>query len=223
MPNPPSRGGPPVAPAPGSKPSTPPDAAGSPFAGSRTRLRRWLAVCAASLLLHAALLAVLGSILLPVDLRERIFTILASRETADDPVPTFQTVLLPETLDDRGADSDDEAAGETAGDPTSAMFAAPPAPEPVLKPESDAPGPAVRLAEATAGRDEAAKQALLRKYGGNAASEAAVNSGLRWLASIQQADGSWSFHEIGGAPDPGTVHPGTEMGATACALLAYLG
>ncbi len=72
------------------------------------------------------------------------------------------------------------------------------------------------------GRSSSGKQAALRKYGGTAESERAVNSGLRWLQNNQQFDGSWSF----GSPGPG-ARPGrlasTDMGATSMALLCFLG
>lgn len=41
------------------------------------------------------------------------------------------------------------------------------------------------------------KQALLEFYGGTAESEAAVLRGLRWLATHQQADGSWPLNAYG--------------------------
>lgn len=186
------------------------------------RLRRLAVVSAISLALHAAVLTVLGMIILPAEFQERIFTILASRETAEEPVATFETVEIPETLDDLGSDSNIEALAEISEELNSPI-ASELTLDPALLPESDAPAPPIRLSDATSGRGAAAKQALLERFGGTAASEASVNSGLKWLATIQQPDGSWSFRNIGGAPNPGTIHEGTEMGATACALLAYLG
>ncbi|MGC1275525.1 MAG: prenyltransferase/squalene oxidase repeat-containing protein [Planctomycetaceae bacterium] len=186
------------------------------------RLRRLAIVSAISLALHAAVLTVLGMIILPADFQERIFTILASRETAEESAMTFETVEIPETLDDFGSDSNVEALAEVSEELNSPI-ASELSLDPTLLPETDAPGPPIKLSDATSGRGSAAKQALLQRFGGNAASEASVNSGLKWLATIQQPDGSWSFRNIGGAPNPGTIHEGTEMGATACALLAYLG
>lgn len=183
------------------------------------RPHRLIAVFTASLALHAAVLAALGMIFLPADFRERVFTVLISREEAPAEA-AFEIVAAPEPVEDRRAEAEpDPAAGPLA------VLAGPttPLPELALQPAGDLSGPADRPAEATSGRGGDAKRALLARFGGTDESEAAVNSGLKWLASVRRPRGGWSFHEIGGAPDPGTVHAGTEMGATACALLAFLG
>ena len=72
------------------------------------------------------------------------------------------------------------------------------------------------------GRTVAGKRAALRKYGGTAASEAAVKAGLEWLKRIQQRDGSWKFSRPGRGAQPGRLRR-TSMGATSMALLCYLG
>ncbi|MFM7866693.1 MAG: hypothetical protein ACKPHU_20985, partial [Planctomycetaceae bacterium] len=41
------------------------------------------------------------------------------------------------------------------------------------------------------GRSEAGRRAAVKKFGGSADSERAVNSGLTWLQKIQKKDGSW--------------------------------
>ena len=67
----------------------------------------------------------------------------------------------------------------------------------------------------------------MQKYGGNAASEKAVATGLKWIASKQRADGSWSFADIGDEPEFDAAGESeiadSEMAATASALLAFLG
>lgn len=55
--------------------------------------------------------------------------------------------------------------------------------------------------------------------GGSEISESAVSLGLAWLARQQHADGHWELHQ--GYPDAGQVR--TNTGATALALLAFLG
>ncbi len=72
------------------------------------------------------------------------------------------------------------------------------------------------------GRSAAGKRAAVRKYGGSAESEQAVNAGLKWLQKIQQSDGSWSFGNPGEAGSPGSMNT-TDMGATSMALLCFLG
>lgn len=49
----------------------------------------------------------------------------------------------------------------------------------------------------------------------------AIAAGLRWLKRQQQSSGNWKLHT--GYPDPGYEHLKTDTGATALALLAYLG
>lgn len=76
------------------------------------------------------------------------------------------------------------------------------------------------------GRGKAARAMLAQARGGSNASEAAVERGLRWLASQQHDDGSWSFN-IPSDPDrPVYSNPGTEASrtaATAIAILPFLG
>lgn len=76
------------------------------------------------------------------------------------------------------------------------------------------------------GRQRDARARLVQEGGGNAASEEAVERGLRWLVAHQGRDGSWRFNHHEGpcqglCRDPGES-PST-TGATAMALLAFLG
>lgn len=70
-------------------------------------------------------------------------------------------------------------------------------------------------------RSDAAKQVLLEKYGGTAASESAVGNALAWFARHQRRDGSWNFNDVGQSGDAGTVD--NPMGATSYVLLTFLG
>lgn len=72
------------------------------------------------------------------------------------------------------------------------------------------------------GRSEAGRRAAVKKFGGSADSERSVNAGLTWLQKVQKQDGSWSFEEVGGAGQGGTLQA-TPMGATSLALLTFLG
>ncbi|MCB1511751.1 MAG: hypothetical protein KDJ36_12685 [Hyphomicrobiaceae bacterium] len=76
------------------------------------------------------------------------------------------------------------------------------------------------------GRTEEQRARLVAARGGNQASEDAVEQGLAWLAEHQRQDGSWHLNHQEGrcngrCPHPGTV--GTSTGATALALLPFLG
>lgn len=69
------------------------------------------------------------------------------------------------------------------------------------------------------GRSGELKSALLSKFGGNQATEEAVDLGLKWLAKQQKSDGSWSL--VGPYSDGGASENTTA--ATAMALNAFLG
>ena len=71
-----------------------------------------------------------------------------------------------------------------------------------------------------AARDPRVRSEIVRKEGGTSFTEAAVARGLRWLASVQNKDGSWSLadydehHKAGNRGD---------AAATSLALLPFLG
>lgn len=76
------------------------------------------------------------------------------------------------------------------------------------------------------GRQPGDRERLAMAEGGTAASEAAVERGLAWLAKHQRRDGSWHFdHNTsdcqGMCRDPGDHH--STVAATAVALLPFLG
>ena len=97
------------------------------------------------------------------------------------------------------------------------------APEP-LKPspnatsqEFDMTAPVVGLA--LSGREEGQKHVLLKAFGGNAATENAVQMGLEWLAKNQRRDGSWSLS----GPYKDGCSAENRIAATAMAMLAFQG
>jgi hypothetical protein len=69
------------------------------------------------------------------------------------------------------------------------------------------------------GRMEGSRDAMLKRFGGDRLSEAAVANALAWLAKQQGDDGSWS---LSGPFDAG-VQPQERVAATAMAMLAFQG
>ena len=72
-----------------------------------------------------------------------------------------------------------------------------------------------------------ARSQMVREYGGNNMSEAAVAMALKWIANHQNQNGSWSFdHALDGrrcnCTKPGSM-ASSFNGATAMALLPFLG
>ncbi len=77
-------------------------------------------------------------------------------------------------------------------------------------------------------RSDEMKQKLLRDYGGNASSEAAVTEALKWLSRHQLPNGAWTFqHHVvckGRCGDPGQPKYAKSVNAaTSMALLPFLG
>ena len=75
-------------------------------------------------------------------------------------------------------------------------------------------------------REPRSRAALLARFGGNEASEVAVDRALGWLERHQNADGSWKFDRAGPRArdpfsDPGTLN--APNAATAVAVLGFLG
>ena len=86
----------------------------------------------------------------------------------------------------------------------------------------------VDVSQLLASRSEKAKADALGAEGESDPAEKVVAQALVWLKRVQQADGHWQLHEKRGKadtdpryPDAGTIK--TDTGATALALLCYLG
>mgnify|MGYP002682620655 FL=1 len=65
------------------------------------------------------------------------------------------------------------------------------------------------------------ENAAVEKLGGTNDAQRAVRTGLSWLARQQTSDGKWELHQ--GYPDAAFKVIRTDTGATALALLAFLG
>jgi hypothetical protein len=79
----------------------------------------------------------------------------------------------------------------------------------------------VGVGRALAGRNQRMRSGNLEQLGGSSDSERAIKAGLGWLARHQTGDGHWELHQ--GYPDAGRSYVKTDTGATALALLAFLG
>lgn len=73
---------------------------------------------------------------------------------------------------------------------------------------------ALKLTGLYAARSGSGRMAAVKQYGGSSATEAAVQKALKWLASVQNEDGSW------GDQDPTYAHHTVQL--TCLALLAFL-
>lgn len=71
-----------------------------------------------------------------------------------------------------------------------------------------------------AARDPRVRAEIVRREGGTSLTEAAVARGLRWLASVQNDDGSWSLARYDRHDRPGNEG---DAAATSLALLPFLG
>ena len=98
------------------------------------------------------------------------------------------------------------------------------------KPTQPVTAPSYRRPELYQYRYQGQRQEMLRKYGGNARSEAAVHSALQWLARNQNDTGGWSprvleggvERRIGGHDRKGAGRE-ADTGITGLVVLAFLG
>ena len=198
----------------------------------KTDWRTLIAVNFISFLLHAAILGVCAFIVIDRETFEEIFTTLAiSDEPKNEPI-VEQSPIQPEKLLDQKTDTVVTSnVSDLVADTTALADLDIDDLEPTVVPEDfNIAGPKIKAGDHFGGRTKAARSALVKQFGGNSASEAAVASGLKWLANRQLEDGSWSFdhtvcktcEENGGCSQPGALR-NCHTGATAMALLAFLG
>jgi hypothetical protein len=197
-----------------------------------------------SLVVHILAMVALALWILP-EVPALVTADLLARPVDDDaPEPLEQVLELDpnqeldmETVEFQYTDlqPDTELVEETMSvSPAKDMEAAPPAEMRIMDFASDAAPLAFQTAvdgfdgSGLSGRGHAARVAMVRKGGGNAASESAVEQSLRWLALHQHPDGTWSFDHRhspacrGQCSQPGSLTTATN-GATAMALLPFLG
>ncbi len=204
----------------------------------------WLPSWGTSLLIHGVVLVVLATFFYAsgarkvervdfdstvVSLADADFASLAPAERAGDPFTTDRTERTPSLSmepTDRGI-AQPQLAGATFG-PALAMPDRPPTARgglsEVLQPTR------THVEDMTApfsGRMGATKALLVRREGGTAASELAVQEALHWLMRHQRDDGGWSLDvraECRKPPGcPEDVHAESDTAATGLALLPFLG
>ncbi|MCB9952878.1 MAG: Hsp70 family protein [Planctomycetaceae bacterium] len=188
---------------------------------ARKKLYELATVHGTAFLLHALVLLALAMVVLPNPVRNQFMNI-SSTVVTEQPESLQQLDLSADELEpmqEAATITDVLAMTEDKLDVDINDLALA-APQVELK--TVAPGSQVKIQGEMGGRSAAGRAALVAREGGNSASEAAVASGLKWLASIQRPDGSWSFSEIGESPDAGSFSK-CYTGATAMALLSYLG
>lgn len=195
------------------------------------RRQRWqtVGVYAANLALHGLLLFVLALIILPVESLPASFRIFSSMEPSKSEPETLESLdlKLPEKIEESlPTEVLPEVVRKSAESFTVDVNKLTPQMSRIPEP---GPGdsPIVPITGDLGGRSKAAKESLLSRYGGTPESEAAVARALNWLERHQKRDGSWSFNHRTAQCDAACSQPGafgnSNMGATALALLAYMG
>ena len=195
----------------------------------RTNRRQLLGVFGFSSLVHAAAVLILLSIIIPIEMEDRV-EILSALPTVDQENVKFEEVALvqPEQIEQ---DETSEVVQELITDSDKVLeidindleisSAIP-------EKTKGAGNPVAKITGELGGRSRAGRSALVARYGGNAASESAVRAGLEWLSRHQNADnGSWSFDHVhagcqGSCSQAGSLKK-SHMGATAMALLSMMG
>ena len=194
-----------------------------------TNRRQLLGVFGFSSLVHAAAVLILLSIIIPIEMEDRV-EILSALPTVDQENVKFEEVALvqPEQIEQ---DETSEVVQELTTDSDKVLeidindleisSAIP-------EKTKGAGNPVAKITGELGGRSRAGRSALVARYGGNAASESAVRAGLEWLSRHQNADnGSWSFDHVhagcqGSCSQAGSLKK-SHMGATAMALLSMMG
>lgn len=176
-----------------------------------------------SIFLHAVIFFLLSMAVMPAKDREELFNTIVAKTEAPEQVneKLDDTQIIPEKLENLEASASEmQVNAEVVADrPSPIEVDVSDSPPTIEAPDPTAGGGPNMPKGELAGRSQKARGAMLASQGGTAASELAVNSGLKWIARHQRPDGSWSFKH--GMDDPGAIDNPT--GATGLALLAFLG
>ena len=197
---------------------------------ARRSLIEVLGVWGFAVLVHVVVLLGLSFVVIDNPVRDQIFSILGKPADEPDDAPILMAIEMPTELNEvEEASEIAEVASENVAEESSEMPLDINDLDPSLALEAADVGQAlnVKLDSVAKGRSAKARAALVEVYGGNAASEQAVATGLKWLAERQRADGSWDFDDVGDEAEfdkeGKTEVRSAPMGATGAALLAFLG
>jgi hypothetical protein len=197
-----------------------------------TQFLRSLPAWLISFLFHLFIILILALIVFRPESQDSISLVLSTfldsaREeggvvTLVDPNQPIADDLL-EKADSETNENPDATSAELQAEADAAELTVDPNP---LTPLSDLATLRQRLGNSSGGpatfaaRDPRLRQEIVEKSGGSTTSEAAVARGLRWLASVQNADGSWSLAKYANHRNPKNKG---DAAATSLALLPFLG
>jgi hypothetical protein len=167
---------------------------------------------AVSLLFHAILLMILGLIVFQTQKQKVVDSLIL---TWSEPGPLVQPAA---SKSKRAVAAPVEIASVAASSPAETSSSPSPGSEVSPGPIGVVP---VGVGGALSGRNQRMRAANLEQLGGTSDAERAIHAGLGWLARHQTSNGHWELHQ--GYPDAGRSYVKTDTGATALALLAFLG
>ena len=164
-----------------------------------------------SLGIHVIVLIILGVIVVQVSREDEDDSLLLSWLTADNSkrVETRQSFNL-DSFQVKPDEPDKPKVEEQPDEPVD---------QPSVSPDTDLDP--VEVKDLLKGRSSEQRQQLTIAAGGDERTQRAIESGLLWLKRHQLKAGNWQLHE--GYDDPGSRALRTDTGATALALLAFLG
>lgn len=187
-------------------------------------------VYAVSIALHVIILGALGYYQLKTEIDEVLSAITSEikepSEELEEPIEVVETDEPVEEIENDAPPEEENITemlepDEAPIDINPDVLEPPAAPE--IVPDPTAMNPSAEIPEGDlAGRASAkSREAMRDAFGGNAETDAAVFTGLKWLQKQQLPDGSWSFDKVTSGK-AGSLK-GCDTGATGMVLLTFLG
>ena len=182
-------------------------------------------VYAFSTAFHALILLVCAFYMLPQEYKDDLLALVSEQKPLDEEEADLEPMEEPQEIveaEETDADVDNVDTEVIADTPSPFNLDIDNNPPSIPVAVTTIGGPSIPASDIAGGRSVKARAAAVAKYGGSAASEKAVSTGLKWLSTVQRPDGSWSWTDIGKNKNPGSFEGG-ETGATGIALLCYFG